>query len=166
MSTENSKEHFDELLKGFDNAMLVTHDPEGELRARPMAVADSLAGGELWFATDITSGKIEEIQSDPRVVITMQTSGKYLSVTGRARLVTDRARIRALWSPTWKAWFDGADDPRLGLIYIKAREGEYWDLSGMKKKAKFLFDAVKSVFSEEGEARESLDPDISAKIAF
>ncbi|CAN5303735.1 pyridoxamine 5'-phosphate oxidase family protein [soil metagenome] len=160
----DTKEHFDEILKDFDNAMLVTHDPEGELRARPMAMAESMSSGDLWFATDVTSGKVEEILADPRIAITLQGNGKYLSLTGRATVVHDRQKIRELWTPTWKAWFDDENDPKLGLINIRAREGEFWDFSGVKKKLTFLVDAVSSIMKDGGASPPHPDPDLSAKV--
>jgi general stress protein 26 len=49
-----------------------------------------------------------------------------VSVSGRARVSNDRARIRELYAPDWKMYFEdeggekngGPDDPRLRLVQV------------------------------------------------
>jgi len=56
---------------------------------------------------------------------------RYVSVSGRARLVRDPAKAKELWSPLLKAWFPGGlDDPRLALLRIGVDHAEYWDAKG------------------------------------
>lgn len=136
---------FYERLEEFDTAMLVTHATDGELRARPMSMADVGENGELWFVTELDSAKVDEIIADSRVNISLQDDDKYLSISGRAIIVRDRAKIEELWNETWKVWFpDGQDDPNLALLKIDATEGEYWDMEGMNK-LKYLFEAGKAL---------------------
>src|SRR5258708_38367100 len=73
-----------ELLADFDSAMLVTRTAAGELRSRPMAVADVEPGGCLWVVTERHSGKLEEIAHDDHVNVAMQTKWKFVSISGRA----------------------------------------------------------------------------------
>lgn len=40
----------DDLIDAFETAMLVTRSTEGKLRARPMAIARHVRGGEPYFA--------------------------------------------------------------------------------------------------------------------
>lgn len=142
--TQNTKEHFYELLKGFDNAMLITQDQDHHLRARPMAIAAIEEDGHLWFATSIDSPKVDEITADSHVNVCLQGSSKFLSVSGRARIVRDRSKIEALWREAWKVWFpQGKETPDLALLDVQADEGEYWDSEGVNK-LKFLFESVKA----------------------
>ena len=53
--------------------------------------------------------------------------GRWVSVSGSARLVEDRARVQEMWSPLYQAWFDGADDPDLVLLHVDAHSADYWD---------------------------------------
>lgn len=142
--SEQTKDFY-EQLEEFDTAMLVTHAKDGQLRARPMQMAEVDEDGQLWFVTELDSAKVEEVMTDSRVNVSLQDDNKYLSITGRATIVRNRAKIQELWNETWKIWFpNGEDDPNLALLHIQATEGEYWDMSGMNK-LKFLFEAGKAL---------------------
>jgi general stress protein 26 len=123
-----------ELIKDIRTAMLVTLTAGGQPRSRPMATQDSEFDGSLWFFTSAESRKVAEIARNPVVAVTYASSGKesYLSLTGRAEVLNDRARIEELWNPWLKAWFEGPDDPSLRLIRVEATEAEYWDTPGGK----------------------------------
>ncbi len=55
-------------------------------------------------------------------------SQTYVSLSGRAELVRDKAKIEELWEPALKAWFPkGVDEPDIALLKINADQGEYWD---------------------------------------
>jgi general stress protein 26 len=52
----------------------------------------------------------------------------YVSLSGRASLVLDKAKNHELWNPSLHAWFSGGvDDPDLALIKIDVDGAEYWD---------------------------------------
>lgn len=131
MSAEASQ-RLKELIADFDAAMLITHSPDGALRARPMAVADVDPNGDMWFATDRHSGKIDDIGADAHVNVSMQKGGKFVSLSGRASQVEDRRKVQEIWRETMKVWFPGGkDDPNLVLLRVDASEGEFWDNSGL-----------------------------------
>ena len=137
-------QHLFELVHDFDTAMLITHT-EGVCHARPMAVAEIREGADAYFATSIDSPKIAEIEANPLVLVTMQSSSEYAAINGSASLVRDRAEIERLWKDTWKVWFPGGkDDPKLCLLKVTADHGEYWDNSGMEG-MKYLFEGAKAV---------------------
>jgi general stress protein 26 len=119
-----------ELIEGIEIAMLTTRRSDGRLVSRPMATQKREPGTDLWFVTDVESGKIDELVADPNVALSYYNvkSWEWVSVSGRATLSTDREMIRQLYQPDWKAWFGdeggardgGPDDPRLGLILVDA----------------------------------------------
>jgi len=83
----------------------------------------------LWFASRRDSGKVEELRSEPEVCLAYaggQSEG-WVSLTGVARVVDDRAKVNELYRSQWDNWFDGADDPNLVLIAVLPHTGEYWD---------------------------------------
>jgi general stress protein 26 len=143
----NEEEKFRELLRDFDAAMLVTRTTAGQLRARPMAVADVQPGGELWFVTERHSGKMEEIASDAHVNVVMQAKHKFVSISGTAAPVDDRRKVAELWNEAWKVWFPGGkDDPGLILLRVHGDAGEYWDNTGTGG-IKYLIEAGRAYLS-------------------
>ena len=160
---DESRERFYKILKNFDSGMLTTRALDGELRARPMAMAEVEDDADLWFATGIDSGKIDEIQADPRVAVTFQSDRSWASVTGTGQIVRDRAKIDELWSEAWEVWFpDGKDDPDLVLLRVAVSEGEYWDQSGAKG-LKFLAKAA-AAYVTDSELQGEDDPDTHGKV--
>jgi general stress protein 26 len=127
-----------------------------------MAVAELQRDADAYFATSMESTKIAEIEADPEAMITFQSNSQFASISGTAQVVRDRAEIDRLWSESWKAWFPkGKDDPSLCLLKVQAREGEYWDNSGMKG-MRYLFEGVKAILQGE---RVQTDSDQHAKVS-
>ena len=136
-----------ELLKDFQVGMVVTRAEDGELRARPMMLAETPSDETLWFMTDRNSTKMDEIAHDNRVNVAMQSSNKFISLSGTAKAVDDRQKIAALWKEPFKVWFPGGkDDPSLILLQVQGQTCEYWDNSGMSG-IKYLIEAGKAYLS-------------------
>ncbi len=141
------KEDFIEICRDFDNAMLVTQSENEELFARPMIIAQLDNDGDLWFATDRNSGKVDEILAHQAVCITMSNGSQFVSISGRAEVIGDQARIDELWSEAWRVWFpDGANDPNLVLLRVHASSGEFWSNAGTNQ-IKYAFEAAKAYLS-------------------
>ena len=135
ISREDQIKKLGELIKGINIAMMATALPDGDLRSRPMATQEEEFDGTLWFFTGSDSGKVHEIEDDQHVNLSYSEPGaqKYVSVSGRARLVHDRAKIEELWSPPLKAWFpDGVEDPNIALLKVEVDSAEYWDTPSSK----------------------------------
>jgi len=131
--TEKAQKNFFELLKKFDTAMLVTHSAKpGPLHGRPMEVAETSEDGSIWFITGQDTPKVDEIQHDNELVALFQEGRQYLSVSGRAELHKDRARIHKVWKESYRVWFKGKDDPNIVLIRLNPTSAEYWDNTGPK----------------------------------
>ena len=96
-----------ELIDDIGIAMMTTRCPDGHLRARAMATQKRAAGADVWFVSAADTGKIEEIQRDSHVNLSYFDSKRmqWVSVSGIAFISTDRAKIRELYEPDWKAWF-------------------------------------------------------------
>lgn len=152
-----------ELLAEFDRAMLVTRSQDGELRSRPMAIADCTDTARLWFMTSNKSGKLEELDDYPQVNIALQDGSHYVSISGTARVTRDRQRIEDLWSAAHNAWFDGPDDPSLVLLEVVPTTAEYWDNSGLEG-IKVLWEGAKAALT--GERADYDHDDIHAKVRF
>jgi general stress protein 26 len=153
---DRKPEHLDELynlIEKIEIAMLTTRRRDGRLVSRPMATQKREPIADLWYVTDIESHKLDELQHDPNVNLAFLDSGsmEWVSVSGTARISTDRELIRRLYQPDWKAWFGkvddvrdgGPDDPRLALILVSADTVIY--MKREKSKPVVLFELAKSM---------------------
>jgi general stress protein 26 len=122
--------HLGELIHGIKVAMMTTVEADGSLRSRPMWTHDRDFDGELWFFTREHSAKVDEVAHDHHVNLSYAEPSKdrFVSVSGRCRLVHDKEKAHELWNPTLKAWFpQGLEDPELALLCVKVEKAEYWD---------------------------------------
>lgn len=149
------QEHLYEMLKDFDTAMLVTRSADGRMHARPMAVAELAPNADAYFVTGIDSPKVAEIEADPHVTLTFQSSAQFATISGRVTVVRDRALLDRLWKEAWKVWFPkGKEDPQISLLKFDAEQGELWDNAGTRG-VKYAFEAAKAYAKGE---RPKTDP--------
>ena len=144
-----------ELIDDIETAMFTTRRSDGRLVSRPMATQKRAAGADLWFVTMRNSEKLEELRHDPHVNLAYfkDRTKEWVSVSGNARIVDDRAKIRELYAPDWRAWFgdegapnDGTpDDPRMVLIGVDVEVAMFMELN--KPQAVVLFEVVKGMIT-------------------
>ena len=132
----NARELLWELVKDIQFAMFTTR-ADGRLRSRPMTTQNSEVDerASLWFFMSRGSEAVNDIGADPVVNVAYADPGRdaYVSVSGKAAVVDDRARKEQLWSKLAEAWFpDGADDPDLALVEVRIEDAEYWDVKESK----------------------------------
>ena len=140
-NTTESLEKLKKMLEGIDFAMLTTIDG-GRLRSRPMSTQEVDEDGNVWFFTSDDSHKISEIEKDNRINVAYSKpdDNTFVSVAGRVEVVKDKAKIKELWSPAYKAWFpEGIDDPTVCLLRVAIDQAEYWDAPSSKLVQLFSF---------------------------
>jgi general stress protein 26 len=123
-----------EMIRDIKFAML-TSDDNGLLRSRPMVAAQHTFEGTLWFFTREHAHKVNEIADDPRVNVSYADGGaqNYVSLSGNASLVTDKATLKQHFSEAMRVWFPkGLDDPELALLKVDVEQAEYWDAPNSK----------------------------------
>lgn len=133
-SMEDPIEKLKELVEDIDFCMMTTIDG-GQLRSRPMSTQTAEFDAEVWFFTRDNTHKMDEIQKDDRVCLGYSNprNNTYVSVSGRAEMSKNRAKMEELWNPILKAWFpDGLEDPNICLMKVTAEQAEYWEASGGK----------------------------------
>jgi general stress protein 26 len=126
---EQSIEKLREMLEDIDFCMMTTMDG-GQLHCRPMSTQAAEFDAEIWFFTRDDSHKISEIEKDNRVCLGYANpdDSTYVSVSGRAEMSKDRAKMEELWNPILKAWFpDGLEDPNICLMKVTVEQAEYWE---------------------------------------
>lgn len=119
-----------DLVSDIDIAMVTTVTPDGALHSRPMATREFTDEGEIWFFTSDESAKAQDLESEHAVNLSYADPHKhhYVSITGNATLVHDRARARDLWHSKLKTWFPaGLDDPHVVLLRVRVETAEFWD---------------------------------------
>jgi general stress protein 26 len=142
--TEQTREHYFELVGHFDTAMLVTRPPDGRLHGRPLSVAGRDDDGTLWFVTSEKSPKVAEVLADARALVSMQSSNRWLVIEGSAAIVRDRAKIEQLFTLGQKLWFEDENDPDIVLVRFTPDVAEYWDNAGALG-IRFAFEAIKAL---------------------
>ena len=128
---EDNLQKLRQMVKDIDFCMLTTVDENGDLHSRPMSVNGEIdPDGDLWFFTNASSQKVNEITKLPKVNVSFADpeNQHYVSITGTAELVRDREKIEELWKPEFKMWFpEGKDDPDIALLRVGLEKAEYWD---------------------------------------
>ena len=127
MSTEAAVDKVWELAKSIEFCMFVTWDGERQ-RARPLAARPDRDEGRIYFLTDVTGAKDEQIERFPKVTLAFADirGHDYVAITGKASVSNDRPKIAEIWSPADKAWWDSADDPSVRLISFEPDDAELW----------------------------------------
>jgi len=119
-----------EKIKGIRIAMMTTAESDGTLRSRPMATQEVEFDGDLWFFTQASAPKVNDVQGHQQVNIgyAAPDDNRYVSVSGTAELLRDRNKLKELWKPFLKVWFPkGLEDPDLALLKVTITSAEYWD---------------------------------------
>lgn len=136
---DSLKEKVGDLVDFVENhkfCMMTTRIKSGLLASRCMAIAAKEGNGvDLIFHTNTESGKTDDLDFDNDINIAFLTpSGEWASVSGKATVEVDRAQVKKYYSAALKAWIGdlgdgihdgGPDDPRVGLIKVKAITAQY-----------------------------------------
>ena len=180
MSSPSTTKKLDELydlIGGIEIAMFTTRRRDGQLVSRPMATQERVTGTDLWFVTDISSSKLDELEFDAHVNLAYYNikSREWVSVSGTAQITQDRNLIREMYKPDWKAWFGdeggdrngGPNDPRLALILVEAESVEYLVVN--KPRPIVLFEVVKGMVTgstpDVGEQRHLAERELQTRTA-
>jgi general stress protein 26 len=143
-------------IAGIAAAMVTTIAPDGVLHARPMLVERLDDDATLVFLTHLSSTKVADVRRDPRVNASFVSDRGdiYVSVGGTAAVVHDEARFRAMWNPTYRAWFPGGpDDPDSAIFTVAIERIDCWDVP--RSRMVRLWGVVKALAT--GEVAESGD---------
>ncbi len=102
-------------------ATLVTLGPDGHPQARIVDPQAPDAAMIVWLGTNPATRKVSEIRRDSRVTLVYfdATSNEYVSLIGRADVVTAPADKRRHWKPEWAPFYPrGAADEGYVLLRV------------------------------------------------
>lgn len=129
--------------------------------SRPMALQEVDDDGNLWFLSDVTSGKNKDIENDPEVELYFMNNSKYeyVFIKGKASISQDRNLIEKYWTNFANAWFECKDDPNVSVIKVTTTDGYYYETKENKLIAmsKMLFAAATGAKIDDGGVEGSLD---------
>ena len=147
-------------LKQVRSCMFATTDSSGDIKSHPMTLEEVDGEDNFWFFTSDQTHLARDIPAKPQVNLSFAdpADSLYVSVSGRASLVRDRAKIAELWNPIVAAWFPaGQDDPHLTLVKVTTHGAEFWDSKSSKMvqlykiaKAALIGETPKAAAGEHG----------------
>ena len=103
---------------------------EGEkIRSRPMGAKPRQSSNAIYFLTDERGHKDEQVAQDSHVCLSFAqpSDGKFLTISGRARVLNNRTLIRELWDTGAEARWSGADDPAVRAIEVTPEDAQFWE---------------------------------------
>jgi general stress protein 26 len=129
MAGDGDTDRVCELMDRISTCMLTTHDGD-HIRSRPMAAFVRRDEDAVYFLGDAHQHKDAEIERNPNVGLAFADGRKFVSVTGHASVSQNKAKIKELWSPAAKAWWDSPDDPNIRLLTVTPDDAEFWEGPG------------------------------------
>jgi general stress protein 26 len=122
-----------ELIREIGVALLTTVNRDGHFHTRPVQTLQVDADETLWFFTDWSSPKVDEVHHDMRVSLGYADPAKntYVAVSGAGSLHRDPQKAKELWSIEQRAFYPkGPEDERLALLRVQIEKAEYWIAPG------------------------------------
>lgn len=118
-----------EKMRKLDICMLTTQTSRGVLTSRPMSNnGDVEYDGNSYFFTFEKSQTVKDIKENPQVSLTFKgDKDLYISLAGKAKLVSNKEKLKEHWLDELKQWFaEGVDTKGIVMIHVKANRIKYW----------------------------------------
>ena len=148
-TTDLTPETVIDLMREERFVMLSTATGSGKIVSHPMTPQEVTDAAEVWFFVGLQGDQADAIRENPQVNLAFAETGSWLSVSGLAEFVEDRAKVEALWDDEVSAYFpDGIDDPNLGLLRVSGESAQYWGIPGSRVAAAVKIVAAKLTGSE------------------
>jgi general stress protein 26 len=123
-----------------------------------MALQEVEFDGDLWFFAYANSDLVDQIRLQPQVNVAFSDSkhNNWISLSGAAERIEDRAKAQELWSPLLKGWFpDGLASPELTLVRVHVEAAEYWEAAHGSKVVRLIGYAKAAVTGKTPDAGEN-----------
>ncbi len=116
--------------------MMCTRNGRSQLVSRAMALAATSQGVDLLFHTNTETGKTDELAQEPHVNIAFYqpSSGEWASVSGTARISTDRELVHKHYNVALRTWMgdlgdgkhDGGKDDPVCCVFMRELTQANW----------------------------------------
>jgi general stress protein 26 len=108
------------IIEAATYATFITTDRTGRPQARTVQPMPPTSDWEVWFATNPRTRKVGEIRRDARVAMHYfdKPTLSYVTVLGRAAVITDRATKDAHWNPAWSEFYPDRDT---SVVLVRVR---------------------------------------------
>lgn len=133
--TQLTLKEISKLIGDIDVCMMTTMTSGKALESRPMSNNKEVEyDGTSYFFSYEDCSAVQEIKADAQVNLayvrqdSLFSKSAYISVTGKAQLIRDKAEFKKHWVKDVEVWFkDGIDTPGLTLIRVDATRIKYWN---------------------------------------
>jgi general stress protein 26 len=123
-----------ELMRELDFCMFTTFSQDGGMYARPMSNNRKVEfDGDVWFFSGLDTRKMAEIEANPHVHLSYvdPKSMVFVSMSGKVKIVKDKAKKRELWDKELERWFkEGPDGDDVVLLKVQPTTVAYWSKDG------------------------------------
>jgi general stress protein 26 len=128
MAKDDLKKSVVDLISRNRYAKLITFGQDGAPRARIMTNLPMGKDMAIWFATGLSTSKIQDIKKNPNVSVFVDDPNDQTnaSIIGKAEIVTDDRLRKKFWQEPFGFFFPGGpSDPDYCLIKITPKKVEY-----------------------------------------
>jgi general stress protein 26 len=126
---ERTDRPIDELIGDRHTIAMFMTMVDGHHTSRPVTLAE-VSHGRVSILARLDADWVRAIAANRAVVHLTVADDKrstYVALNGDASVTTDQGERERLWTPFATAWFDGPNDPALGVVRFDVRDGEYWN---------------------------------------
>lgn len=163
-------EKVQQLMSDMDIAMVTTTDSHGEgtggagtpgpaaaigaasgrrLVSRPLSTQVAEDNGDALFLVRRSSHVAEDVMADPQVNVAYSSKKAWLSLSGTAEIVEDRALVEKLWSKSAGMFMDGGpENPDNVILRVHGETAVYW---GGESMIGTIVQTAKSVVGRAGD---------------
>jgi general stress protein 26 len=134
MQTYEDIKHVWDVIEHIPNCMLVTRHRD-HMHSRPMHAFVRQTENAIYFLTDVRTHKEEQLEEDNAVCLTFVDGAKFVSISGAAQISSDHMKIKELWTPAARAWWESDHDPNIRVLKVNPFEAELWEAPGKLLKA-------------------------------
>lgn len=118
------------IMSDMDIAMLTTVDASsttGRLTSRPLSTQVHEEDGDVLFFVRASSAVVEDIRANPNVNAAYSSMKAWVSLSGTATVLDDRALVKELWHKGADAFMEGGpENPDNVIVKVHGDTAEYW----------------------------------------